>query len=125
MFNTLPQDVKASISQSISTGFKQYMKRIEWDDNKYNKAEFKNEWWNQAKQAPWYDKVDHETLESPTFKEEVSEEIDEISEKIFKEEPTEELEDELEGLIKKLNHKKINYCSKTEVEFYIERLKNM
>lgn len=125
MFHTLAQDVKDRLTQSIAKAFEQYMKEIEWDYNHYDPAYFKKSWWDNIKQASWYKEIDRDILENPQFKAEVNEEMGEIIEKTFKDEPTEEQEKELQDLIKKLNHPDIDYCSKAEVEYYIEKLKNL
>lgn len=122
MFHNLSQEIKDAVLQSIATDFEQYMKEIEWDYNRYDPASFKKAWWDRAEHASWYSKVEREVLENPQFKEEVNEEMGEIIEKTFKDLPTDEQTEELDALIKKLNLK-IDYCSKAEVEYYLEKLK--
>lgn len=118
MFNQLPQGIKISISRSISTAFEQYMKNIEWDENKYNLEDFINQWRDYAeKSASWFDKIDQKIKENPKFHEELAKKINEIIEKILTEAPTQDQMDELDS-------QNIDYSCKAEAKYHIERLKN-
>jgi hypothetical protein len=126
MFNSLPHGIKISITRSISAAFEQYMKSIQWDEQKYDLEAFVNYWRDYAeKNASWFDKMNEEMKSNPEFHEELAAKINETIEKILTEPPTEEQMKELDRLIQELGIEDIDYTCKTEAKYHIDRLKAM
>jgi hypothetical protein len=124
MLNKLPQGVKISLTRSITLAFEQYMKGIQWSEDKYNLESFVLDWKEYAaKHASWYAKIDDTLKSDPAFHEELAVKINETITKILSEEPTPEQMNELEELIKKTGSPDIDYSCKAEAKFHIEQLK--
>lgn len=99
------------------------MSEIGWNEKKFSIENFVAEWRKYINtNASWYDKIDDDQKNDPTFHEELAGKINETIDKILSEEPTQEQMEEIDKLQKALG-KEYDYSCKTEAKYVIERLK--
>jgi hypothetical protein len=123
MFQTLPQGIKISISRSIKTAFEQYMKDINWVEDKFDFPEFVQFWRDFSKKnASWFEKVDDEIKRNPNFHEELTQKINETIEKILTTPPSQDEMDKIDNLVRELEIEDVDYSCKAEAKFHIDRL---
>ncbi|MCH1627778.1 hypothetical protein [Fredinandcohnia quinoae] len=123
MLKNLPHGVKISISRSITTAFEQYMKAIEWNEDKYNLEVFMKEWQNYAgKNSSWLEQIDDSVKNDSTFHQELADKINQSIKKVLTEEPKEEQIQEIERLTKKLNIVEMEYSCRAEANYVIDML---
>lgn len=123
MFKDLSTGIKISITRSITKSFEDYMSEIGWNEKKFSIENFVAEWRKYINtNASWYDKIDDDQKNDPTFHEELAGKINETIDKILSEEPTQEQMEEIDKLQKALG-KEYDYSCKTEAKYVIERLK--
>ncbi|MGG3004702.1 hypothetical protein ABEO87_02295 [Geobacillus stearothermophilus] len=123
MLNSLPKEVKISVTRSISSAFEKYMELIQWDDRKYAMEQFLAYWRTYAEEnASWFRQLDDEVKRDPRFHEELAEKINDVIEKILNEPPTEQEVQTLNELIEQLGVEDPDYTCKMEVKYHIRRL---
>lgn len=124
MLNSLPHGVKISVTRSINTAFEQYMAKIMWDEESYDPQDFIKEWRHYIHhKASWYNQIDEELKNDPSFHEELAQKINEVVEKTFSEEPTADQIETIDALQEELGTN-YDYSCKAEARFYIDFLKN-
>jgi len=123
MYKNLSPGVKISISRSISTAFEQYMKSIQWDEDKADIAMFVKDWKEYiTHSASWYAKVDESVKEDPAFHRELATKINQTIDKMLNEKPTDEQMETIERLQKQANCKEYIYSCRAEARYVIEKL---
>lgn len=124
MLKNLPHGLKISISRSITTAFEQYMKEIQWNEEKFDLETFVQQWRQYADtNSSWFDQIDSETKSHPQFHQELADKINETIKKVLSEEPTEEQIREIDQLISETGSKDIDFSCKAEAKYLIDRLK--
>ncbi|PFW58361.1 hypothetical protein COE58_08550 [Bacillus cereus] len=119
MYKQLPHGVKVGITRSIVASFEQYMKEIEWNEEKFDMQQFVEQWKQYLyTKSTWINKVDDELKGHPDFHQALAVKVNEKINELINEEPTEEQ-------LKILKDNKINniddFC-KLEAAYYIECL---
>ncbi|AGT33513.1 hypothetical protein M493_16500 [Geobacillus genomosp. 3] len=123
MLNSLPKEVKISVTRSISSAFEKYMESIQWDEQTYAIDQFLAYWRTYAEEnASWFRQLDDEIKRDPRFHEELAEKINDVIEKILNEPPTEQEIRTLNELIGRLGVDDIDYTCKMEAKYHIRRL---
>jgi tRNA nucleotidyltransferase/poly(A) polymerase len=126
MLKNLPQGTKISITRSITLAFKQYMNRIAWNEDKFDPAEFVQEWRDYIeKHSTWFHSLDDKVKQDPSFHEELAKKINEVMEKVLNEQPSSEQIEKIQRLAEELNIKDIHYSCKAEADYHIERLQKL
>ncbi|MDF2606881.1 MAG: hypothetical protein K0S34_1076 [Bacillales bacterium] len=120
MYDSLPQGIKNSITRSIKTAFENYMKKIEWNSEKYSWEDFLEEWKDTFNNnSAWFAKVDESTKEDSRFHESLALKVTEVVEKLLSEDPTQEQLDELKTQKLSINVEDIS-C-RLEAKYYLEQ----
>lgn len=123
MYNNLPHGIKISITRSIKVAFENYMESIHWDEDKYNFENFLAEWKKYSeKNASWFENINKEMLNNPTFSEELLEKINDTIKKMIITQPTEDQMKQIDELIEDLGIEDIDYCCKMEADFVLKQL---
>lgn len=123
MFKSLSAGTKISITRSITITFENYMKEIQWDENKYSLEDFIVQWRDYiTESASWYKNISDATKSDPTFHEELATKINETIAKILSEPPTDNQIKEIAKLEDELG-KKLVYSCKAEAAFLIDSYK--
>lgn len=121
MFKNLSPNVKSSITRSITQTFEQYMSDIQWDEERYNIADYMTSWSEYiTTKALWYSKIPDHIKFNPKFHEELADRINENITRILNEPPSEEQVASIEIMQEQLNTH-YDYSCKAEA-VYVETL---
>ncbi|WOV88018.1 hypothetical protein QWT69_02545 [Sporosarcina oncorhynchi] len=121
MYKDLSPNIKSSITRSITQTFEQYMANIEWNENKYDIADFVEMWRDYiTTKALWYSKIPDEVKADSKFHEDLAQRINEVIVRILNEPPNEEQIASIQMQQEKLDTH-YNYGCKAEAA-YVESL---
>lgn len=121
MYKDLSPNIKSSITRSITQTFEQYMANIEWDENKYDIADFVELWRDYiTTKALWYSKIPDEVKADAKFHEDLAQRINEVIHRVLNEPPSEEQIASIQMKQEKLDTH-YNYGCKAEAT-YVELL---
>ena len=122
MEKKLTPGIKISITRSISKAFENYMKSIEWDEERLDIRAFVEEWKEYTTHhASWYQKVDEETKQDPAFHKELADKINQTIDRILSEEPDEE-QMEIIKLLEEEAGTNHTYSCLAEAKYVIDKL---
>ncbi|MBY0597746.1 hypothetical protein [Bacillus bingmayongensis] len=119
MYKQLPHGVKIGITRSIVASFTEYMKSIEWNEEKFDMQQFVEQWKQYLyTKSRWLDQIDDEVKNHPDFHQELAMKVNEKMNRILNEYPTKEQLYELENL----GFKNLGSLCKEQAQYYIEHL---
>lgn len=124
MYKDLSTGIKISITRSITGAFEQYMRKIQWDENKYRMENLMAEWRQYfMESSTWYEKLDDKIKAHPVFHEQLAAKINETIDKLLSDPPTEEQIEEIKKL-EQATDKEIAVSCKMEAKYILENANN-
>ncbi|MCH4826857.1 MAG: hypothetical protein N2C11_07260 [Planococcus sp. (in: firmicutes)] len=125
MYKSLSPGVKSSITKSISKVFERYMAQIEWQEQKFQLADFMNAWKAYIEnEAKWYKQVSEEVKVAPEFHESIAEKINHTIDRILKEPPSENQVARIENKQEYLQTS-YDYACRAEADFVESKLNSI
>lgn len=119
MYKQLPHGVKMGITRSIVTSFEDYMKKIEWREEKFDMQHFLEQWKDYIyTQSTWIHKVDDKVKEHADFHQALATKVNEKIAELVNEDPTEEQV----HILKEHGVQNIDSFCKLEAQYRIDHL---